>query len=143
MQEESAQDHAAKPKRWQKPLIVVLSIVAVGAAIWSQLPRGFYPTDLSLVGNGRPAVVLAYDPNFGGGMAAMELMNVIRSDYEDRVQFLIARFGLPEGRAFANRHRAVDGTILLFAGDGTRVNSVHLPESEEQLRHVLDISFPP
>ena len=143
MEDESEQIRTTESKRWTKPLIIVLSIIAVGAAIWSQLPRGFYPTDLSLVGNGRPALVLAYDPNFGGGMAAMELMNVIRSDYEDRVQFLIARFGLPEGRAFANRHRAVDGTILLFAGDGTRVNSVHLPESEAQLRHVLDISFPP
>ena len=143
MEDESEQIRTTESKRWTKPLIIVLSIIAVGAAIWSQLPRGFYPTDLSLVGNGRPALVLAYDPNFGGGMAAMELMNVIRSDYEERVQFLVARFGLPEGRAFANRHRAVDGTILLFAGDGSRVNSVHLPESEAQLRHVLDISFPP
>lgn len=143
MQDESEQAQATRSKGWQKPLMITLAIVLIGAAIWSQLPRGFYPTDLSLVGNGSPAMVLAYDPNYGGGIAAMELMNNIRSDYEDRVQFLVARFGVPEGRAFANRHRAIDGTILMFAGDGTRVHSLHLPESEEQLRHALDISFSP
>ena len=143
MQDESEQAQATRSKGWQKPLMITLAIVLIGAAIWSQLPRGFYPTDLSLVGNGSPALVLAYDPNYGGGIAAMELMNNIRSDYEDRVQFLVARFGVPEGRAFANRHRAIDGTILMFAGDGTRVHSLHLPESEEQLRHALDISFSP
>ncbi|MFO7543807.1 MAG: hypothetical protein R6W97_13500 [Thiobacillus sp.] len=47
---------------WGKGLIYVFIVVAVGALIWIQLPRGSYPTDLTRIGNGRPALVLAYEP---------------------------------------------------------------------------------
>lgn len=143
MQDESEQPNNANTSTWRKPLFVSLAIVVVTALIWSQLPRGAYPTDLSRIGNGSPAVVLAFDANYGGGMAVMELLNSIRPEYEDRINFLIAQFGLPEGVAFANRNQAGDGTVLFFDSEGNPVHRLHLPDSEEQLRQVLDLAFPP
>ncbi|MCU0933543.1 MAG: hypothetical protein MUE86_03675 [Thiobacillaceae bacterium] len=127
--------------RWRKPIVVVLLFAIVGALVWSQLPRGAYPTDLSSVGTGRPALVLAFDMNYSGGAAAMELMNVIRSDYAQRVDFLVAHLGLAEGQAFAERYRAGDGTVLLFAGNGDLVDRLHHPRGVEELRQALDAAF--
>jgi hypothetical protein len=131
--------HAPWP-RWSKWLINLLIVAAVGGLIWSQLPRGAYPTDLSRIGAGQPALVLAHDANFAAGMAVMELMNVIRSDYPD-VEFLVAHLGLAEGQAFARQHAAGDGTVLLFSGGGERVATLHHPQSVDDLRQALNQAF--
>jgi len=129
--------------RWRKFLFVVLFLGLVGGFIWSQLPRGTYPTDLSRIGAGRPAVVLAHDANYVGGMEVMELMNVIRGDSAERVEFLVAHLGMQDAREFARLHAASDGTVLLFAGDGRRVSVLHQPRSVGELRHALTQAFGP
>jgi len=127
--------------RWRSRLLMLLFFVAVGGLIWSQLPRGTYPTDLSSIGNGRPALVLAFDMRYGGGMAVMELMNDLRGEYVGRVDFLVARLSLEEGQAFANRYHAHDGTVLLFSGDGALVKKLVYPERVETLRGAIDAAF--
>lgn len=127
--------------RWRTRAIVLLLFLVVGGLIWSQLPRGAYPTDVSRVGAGRPALVLAFDMNYGGGAAAMELMNVVRRDYAERVDFLVAHLGMADGQAFAARHRASDGTLLLFAGDGELLGRLHHPRGVDELRHALEAAF--
>ena len=132
--------HAAWP-RWSKWLITLLVMAAVGSLIWSQLPRGAYPTDLSRVGAGKPALVLAHDANFAAGMAVMELMNVIRDDYVGQVEFLVAHLGMPDGQAFAGRHAARDGSVLLFSANGTLVDTLHQPQTVDALREALAQAF--
>lgn len=127
--------------RWRKLLFVTLFLGLIGGLIWNQLPRGAYPTDLSRIGAGRPAVVLAQDANYLGGMEVMELMNVVRGDYAERVEFLVAHLGLQQAREFAKLHAASDGTVLLFAGDGRRVSVLHQPRSVGELRLALDQAF--
>lgn len=127
--------------RWSRFLITLLVVAGVGSLIWSQLPRGAYPTDLSRIGKGRPALVLAHDANYASGMAVMELMNAIRNDYTERVDFLVAHLGMPDGAAFASRHSARDGTVLLFDADGTRIGTLHQPQSVGELRQALDTAF--
>lgn len=83
--------------RWRTRAIVLLSFLVVVGLIWSQLPRGAYPTDIARVGAGRPALVLAFDMNYGGGAAPMELMNAVRRDYAERVDFLVAHLGMADG----------------------------------------------
>ncbi|MGF1642527.1 MAG: hypothetical protein ACFCUJ_02720 [Thiotrichales bacterium] len=124
--------------RWRTPLVTLLIIAAVGILVWSQLPKGAYPTDLNLIGDGRPALVLAYDINYAGGMQVMELMNAIRAEYADRAQFIVAHLGTPDGQAFADRHRIGDGTVMMFAGDGAHVETSHLPRTHDELRGVID-----
>lgn len=132
--------HAAWP-RWSKWLLTLLVVAAVGSLIWSQLPRGAYPTDLSRVGAGKPALVLAHDANFAAGMAVMELMNVIRDDYAGEVEFLVAHLGMQDGHAFASRHAARDGSVLLFSADGELVDTLHQPQTVDALRQALAQAF--
>ena len=129
---------AQKSPRWIKPLVTVLALAFAGVFIWSQLPSGAYPTDLSRIGQGRPALVLAYDPNYAGGGRVMEVMNTIRGDYADRMDFFVAHLGDPQGQAFAERHSAADGSVVVFAADGAPVRRIHRPEDEQALRAVLD-----
>lgn len=132
---------AIAASRWRKRLLTFLFIAGVGSLIWSQLPDGGYPTDLSQIGAGRPALVLAHDINYAGGMAAMELMNDIRHEYADRVDFLVAHLGMPNGQEFAQRHGARDGVVLLFSADGKNVGVIHQPQEVDELRQALRQAF--
>jgi hypothetical protein len=123
---------------WTKFLITLLIIAGVGGFIWTQLPSGAYPTDLSRIGSGQPTLVLAYDMNYAGGMAVMELMNEIRADYAGKVDFLVAHLGMADGQAFADKHGVSDGTVILFNGDGTPDGKLYHPESVEVLRQALN-----
>jgi hypothetical protein len=123
---------------WTKFLITLLIIGGVGGFIWTKLPSGAYPTDLSRIGSGQPTLVLAYDMNYAGGMAVMELMNEIRADYAGKVDFLVAHLGMAEGQAFANKHGASDGTVMLFTGDGKPGGKLYQPQSVDALRQALN-----
>jgi hypothetical protein len=110
----------------------------VGALIWSQLPRGPYSTDLTRIGQGRPAVVLAYDIQTMGGMEVMAMLDTLRPTYRDRVQFLVAPLGAPNGHAFGERHRAISGTVVLFTETGIPVRTIHGPASAAELQQALE-----
>jgi hypothetical protein len=127
--------------RWRNRLLTLLFIAGVSSFIWSQLPDGGYPTDLSKIGTGRPALVLAHDSNYSGGMEVMYLMNEIRDDYAARVDFLVAHLGMADGQEFARRHGARDGVVLLFSGDGRNVGVLAKPESIDELRLALNQAF--
>lgn len=130
------------PRRLKWPLIL-LALAGVGAFLWQALPRGAYPTDLSRVGAGRPTLVLAHDANYVGGAEVMELLNGIRPDYAERVDFLVAHLAMADAQAFAARHAASDGTVLLFAADGRRVGVLRQPRSADELRSALAQAFGP
>jgi len=74
-------------------------------------------------------------------MAVMELMNGIRGDYAEQVEFLVAHLGMADAQEFASRHAARDGTVLLFAGDGSRVGVLHQPRSTGELHRALAQAF--
>jgi len=123
---------------WRKRLMYAVFFTVLAALIFGLLPRGAYSTDLSRIGDGRPALVLAYDLNSSGGMEVMKLMDALRDEYAERVEFLVADLGTPEGFQFAQRHRAINGTVMLYSGEGSHVRTIHLPPDIETLRLSLD-----
>lgn len=123
--------------RSAKWLIYLAIVGLVGVLIWRALPAGPYSTDLSRIGQGRPAMVLAYDIQSMGGMEVMAMMDTLRPQYEDRIDFLVAPLGAPHGRAFGERHDAVNGTVVLFSPAGEAVRKVHLPANTAELQKVL------
>jgi len=131
----------ARRSRWPRRLVILLLALAVGALIWSQLPSGSYSTDLTRIGKGLPAVVLTRDDNYVGGMAVMEMMNVVREQHGAQIDFLVAHLGYPDAQRFAVQQGAADGTVLLFAGDGRRVGVLHLPQTVEELRGAIVQAF--
>lgn len=128
---------------WRRRLIVTGIIVGSGGLIWSQLPKGSYPTDLSRIGQGQAALVLTMDSNFLAGASVMSLLDDLRHDFADSVQFLVASLGLPDGQAFARQHQAGDGTVVLFNANGQRVAVLHNPQTQDELRQALQRAFGP
>ncbi len=126
---------------WRKRLWILAFIAAVGSFVWVQLPDGGYPTDLTRIGAGRPTLVLAHDSNYTGGMTVMALMNEIRHDYADRVDFLVAHLGMADGQAFARRHGVRDGAVVIFSGDGQKLGVIDQPRDTEALRRALNEGF--
>jgi hypothetical protein len=127
---------------WRRRLIIAAATVAVGSFIWSQLPKGSYPTDLSRIGQGQATLVLALDSNYSGGASVMELLNEVRHEFTGSVQFLVASLALPNGRAFADQHRVSDGMVLLFDAQGQRV-AVLIPQNQDELRKALQQTLGP
>lgn len=95
-------------------------------------------TDLSVVGQGRPALVLAYENFSPSGGEALDRLRQVRSDYESRLDFLVADLGTPEGRAFANRFQLLDGQAVFLKQDGQPLRATSISADERELRNQLD-----
>ena len=124
--------------RMHKWLISLAIIGGVLALVWSQLPRSPYSTDLARIGQGQPALVLAYDIQSMGGMEVMGMMDDLRGEYAERVAFLVAPLGAPHGQAFGARFGAVNGSVVMFSAKGTVVDTLHLPANTADLQKALD-----
>jgi hypothetical protein len=131
-------EHLQGKPRLRKWLIYLAITALVLALVWSQLPRSPYSTELTRIGQGQPALVLAYDIQSMGGMAVMGMMDDLRGAYADRIAFLVAPLGAPNGQAFGQQHDAVNGTVVLFSASGAAVDKLHLPASTEELQQALD-----
>ncbi len=128
-----------KQKSRIRPWLIALTITAgVLALVWSQLPRQPYSTDLSRIGQGQPALVLAYDIQSMGGMEVMKMMDDLRGEYTDRVAFLVAPLGAPHGQAFGRQFNLDNGSVVLISGKGAVVNTLHLPANTDVLQQALE-----
>ena len=124
---------AAKQSRSRKfkwlaaTFFVVLAAVAV-----MNLPRG-YSDDLTLIGKGKPAIVLIRDKNAVQTFELMEVMNGIRDQYAGQVEFLLTDFNTPQGRAFMAANDARRVTLVLLDADGKLVKVIYPPQTAESL----------
>lgn len=124
--------------RKSKWLIYMAVVGGVLALVWSQLPRSPYSTDLARIGQGQPALVLAYDIQSMGGMAVMAMMDDLRGEYAERITFLVAPLGAPHGQAFGDRFGVTNGSVVLFSARGTAVGTAHLPANTAELQQALE-----
>jgi hypothetical protein len=119
-------------------ILTTIAIIGVIAAVAvTQLPTSGYDSDVTRVGQGRPAVVLVFENFAAPSMDAMALFDQVRGDYADRLDFLVADSGSPRGQTFITRHQAQVGQVLTFRGDGTLVRAEHLAGDEAALRERL------
>jgi len=120
--------------------IVVVSLVALIGVGYFLTISGGKPigTDLSAIGQGKPAIVLAYENHSPTGGEALNRLRKIRSDYDSRLNFVVAELGTPQGRQFANRYSLFDGQAVFLAGDGTPLKVTNIAENESELRASLD-----
>jgi hypothetical protein len=135
--DDKTQPRSGKP-RWPGALITVAVVVGAMALLFTQLPRGVFSTDLSRIGQGNPALVVARDSNYLAGAEVMDLINTIRPEYEGRVEFLAAHLGHPDGQAFARRHDMEDAVVVVFGADGLPAARLVIPQTAEELRVALD-----
>ena len=116
-------------------VIAVFNVVAV-----MLLPKGF-KSDLSVIGQGSPVVVLAHNKDSVQSLNLMDMLNKVRSHYEGRIEFRVVDNGTPQGRAFIAQQQVSLGTLLLFGPDGTRQRVVSGINNEDVLRTTLDAAI--
>ena len=120
---------------------ITLSLLALAALAviggWAVLPDPL-STDLSRVGQGRPAIVLAYENFSPTGGEALTRINAVRGDYDDRVVFALADLGTPQGQAFANRYGLHDALAVVLTADGAVHSRGIVPADPQALRARLD-----
>lgn len=110
-------------------LVGYLLIIGVGKPI---------STDLSVIGQGKPALVLAYDNFSPTGGDALNRLRQVRNDYDSRLDFVVADLGTPQGRAFANRHQLVDGQAVFLRQDGQLLLVTSIPADDRELLRRLE-----
>ena len=103
-----------------RTVIVPLAITALLAMFVVLMPRG-YDTDLTRIGKGQPTAVLTHDPGFLASVELMANVNGLRKDFEPATLFLVADFGTPQGRAFAEEQSVSHGALVLFDAQGRRL----------------------
>ena len=97
--------------------------------------------DLSVIGKGKPVMVLVYENYSPTGGDALNRLSRVKSDYDSRLDFVVADLGVPEGRAFANRHQMVNGQAIFMKQDGQPLWVRSIPADELALRSHLDSSL--
>lgn len=127
-----------------KAITVTALCLAAAAALGYVLVLGGgkpISTDLSAIGQGRPALVLAHENFSPTGGDALNRLRGIRSDYDARLEFAVADLGTPEGRAFADRHRLGDGLAVFLSRDGEPLQTTSIPQDDGELRRLLDAAL--
>lgn len=129
---------ASNSSRLSKLAITLACLLIVGAVLWQLLPKASFSSDLSQVGQGRPALVMLREIHVMGGERVMDDMLSIYPDYEQDMVFLVVHTGHPDGQAFSREHNVRDGELVLFDAAGTALQRSERPVDAEALRRFID-----
>lgn len=95
-------------------------------------------SDLSVIGQGKPTLVLAYQNYSPPGGEALNRLRKVQDDYDERMEFVVADLGTQEGVAFANQYQLIDGLAIMLTKQGGIVQVTGIPPEEDKLRSFLD-----
>jgi len=110
----------------------LVAVIVVGYVIILSTGKPI-STDLSVIGQGKPALVLAYENYSPAGGNALNRLRKVRSKFDSRLEFAVADLGTPQGRAFAKRHQLVDGQALFLTQDGQPLMITGIAADEQEL----------
>jgi hypothetical protein len=126
---------------------MVKKIAAIAASLVAVVGLGYLlatvigkpvSTDLSIIGKGKPVLVLAYQNHSPTSIEALNSLNQVRNVYESRYEFVVVDLGVPQGRAFASRSLMVEGQAIFLNQDGEPLLVTGIPADEQALRRLLD-----
>jgi hypothetical protein len=115
----------------------LVALVAIGYLVLMGVGKPI-STDLSVIGQGKPALVLAYENYSLAGGDALNRLRQVKSDYDSRLDFVVADLGTPQGLAFANRYQLIDGQAIFLKQDGKPLQVTSIPADERELRRRLE-----
>lgn len=122
---------------WIKTVFIVVLLSGVSFAAWQQLPRTGVSTDLSVIGTGKPSLVLTRDTNFVGGGEVLDLLREAQAEHGERVYLRIAHQGQADGLAFSSEHKSRDGDLVLLDAAGVVLAGPVLPQSYSDVEALL------
>ena len=118
-----------------------LIVAAVGGAGWylvEEVRATIREEDLSRIGNGIPAVVQVHDPQCLRCAALQRETREAMSAFDDgELQYLVANIRSAKGRQLAGAHGVGHITLLLFDGEGERLDVLVGPNTSESLVHAF------
>lgn len=117
--------------------VVVIVILGIGYFLMTGSARPM-STDLSVIGKGKPVLVLVYENYTPSGAEALASLKKVRGDYESRVEFVVADLGVPDGRAFAEGNGLDNSQVMLMGPAGKPLTKSFLPADERSVRELLD-----
>lgn len=126
---------------WRSILITIAVVIALVGVLVTLLPKG-YQDDLSRIGKGTGTVVLIHNKNGVQSLNLMGVVDKVRSDFEGRVDFLIAEVDTASGRTFMQAQQVSNVGLLFFSPEGQRLRVVDGPIDQAGLRAALDSAFP-
>ncbi len=121
-------------------LAVVLAVAGTIMLALTLFPPT-YSTDLSLIGQGKPAITLVYDWEDDASLRLMESFHAIEDEFSDVIHFLVADIRSPQGEMFADSRRVPPGSIIYYNAQGQRVHFVDGYQLPEQLRASFKTAF--
>ena len=123
--------------------VITVSLAALIVIGYVLMMGGGKPigTDLSVIGQGRPVLALAYENFSPAGGDALNRLRQVRSDYDSQLDFVVADLGTPHGRAFASRHQLVNGLAVFLKPDGQPLRVTSISADEKELRGGLDANL--
>ena len=115
----------------------LVALVAIGYLVLMGVGKPI-STDLSVIGQGKPALILAYENYSLAGGDALNRLRQVKSDYDSRLDFVAADLGTPQGLAFANRYQLIDGQAIFLTQANTPMPDTSIPADERELRRRLE-----
>lgn len=119
----------------------VVGAAALGAGgVWAvgSFNRSLEEHDLSRIGQGQPTVVQIHDPLCPLCTALQRETRKALARLEGTPPvYLIADVTRTEGAVFAQRHRVQHVTLMLFDGQGNRVETLTGPRKRDELTEVF------
>ena len=124
------------PKISMITLFLLIAVAIAGGTAWYMVGHGM-SSDLSVIGEGKPVVVLVYENHSPNSMQAFDRLRAVRGDFEGQLAFRMAPVGTPEGEAFMQRFDTPQGAVVVFDGRGVLLDRWPVPYEEEVLRERL------
>lgn len=142
--QEKAAVQVSKQKRPLWPKLFTLGVLlAVTGIFVASLPRGF-SQDFSVIGKGGNIVVLVYDLHSVASANNMDRVSgTLRKEYDNRVTFLVADPGSPQGKAFVDTYGIEEKStaVLFFAPDGKVLGMVYGEQEIDSFRKRINQVF--
>jgi len=123
-------------------LITIAIIVVSLVFVISKLPKG-YSDDVSTVGKGTNVALLLHDKNTMTSLDLMGLMDEVRDDYVNQVDFIVVNIDVatPKERVFVQQQQMGNAAILLFSPAGERLKVFMDIRNVGTFRKILNDTF--
>lgn len=120
-----------------KWIVIAAILLFIGFAFKFLLPSG-YSNDLSRIGKGQATLVHVRDNQTVQSHDLLAVMDGIRDQYADQVEFMLVDHNTPQGSGFMATHNALRTNLVLLDAQGNLVKVIHAPQSEESLSQEID-----
>ncbi|MFK7856300.1 MAG: hypothetical protein AB8B79_19445 [Granulosicoccus sp.] len=131
----------------RKRRLVLKSVFALGAfgvaagALSSYDKKNRELHDLTVIGDGKPVVVQIHDTSCSI-CRSLKSRAIAALKGQERIEFRIADLASEAGRQLQQKYGVGKTTLLLFNGEGRRINTVQGLQSLEELEMLFERSFP-